>query len=127
MDTDLRDAVEAGFVEAYSDHQEALLALGRITEARNFRRVAGMGEARRRDRTETGPEPRASQGAVVMNLCHACKKRPPHWKDCSGCVGRCASCCSGRNFECDLHLTNCDTIAHCRQRMDAWVKRNLLA
>ena len=24
MDTDMRDAVEAGFVEAYSDHQEAL-------------------------------------------------------------------------------------------------------
>ena len=25
MDTDIRDAVEAGFVEAYSDHQEALI------------------------------------------------------------------------------------------------------
>ena len=29
MDTDMRDAVEAGFVEAYSDHQEALLEIRR--------------------------------------------------------------------------------------------------
>ena len=28
MDTDMRDAVETGFVEAYSDHQEALLEVG---------------------------------------------------------------------------------------------------
>ena len=29
MDTDMRDAVEAGFVEAYNDHQEALAEVGR--------------------------------------------------------------------------------------------------
>ena len=29
MDTDIQDAVEADFVEAYSDHQEALLEIRR--------------------------------------------------------------------------------------------------
>ena len=29
MDTDIRDYVEASFVEAYSDHQEALLQIAR--------------------------------------------------------------------------------------------------
>ena len=29
MDTDMRDAVEADFVEAYTDHQEALLQIRR--------------------------------------------------------------------------------------------------
>ena len=36
MDTDIRDAVEAGFVEAYSDHQEALLELGRRGRIRGW-------------------------------------------------------------------------------------------
>ena len=77
MDTDMRDAVEAGFVEAYSDHQEALLrdkAKGPLGAVQRVK--VGMAEACPGDRKDTGPEPRASQGAVVMNLCHVCKTTP---------------------------------------------------
>ena len=52
--------------------------------------------------------------------CHICLTPYPTAEETRACAARC------RRFECDLHL-NCDTIVHCRQRMDAWVKRNLLA
>ena len=46
MDTDMRDAVEADFVEAYTDHQEALLEeYGRRVRWCAVHRVVGMGRS----------------------------------------------------------------------------------
>ena len=49
MDTDMRDAVEAGFVEAYNDHEEALAEAGRrLGDADNWRWVVLARETERR-------------------------------------------------------------------------------
>ena len=90
MDTDMRDAVEAAALSRRTKNGK--LQINTCGFASSEAAREWLGEAERK--LDLSRE--QVKAAVVVNLCHVCKRRPPHWRACPHCAGRCAICCTRR-------------------------------